>query len=1066
MAAPATLRVELLGGCRVAIGKRTAPRTLPARQQELLAYLALNRDAPVSRQQVAGRLWPESTDAQALTNLRRELHHLRTELPDIDRLLDAGPRMLGWAANASIDVDVAEFDRAVHDGLAGRRPSLEAAAALYHGDLLPECEGEWIRPERERLRRRSAEALVRLVELLEQESAFAEAIDCAQRLLRIDTLQEAAWRTLMRCHARRGERATALHLYQRCVSIFKRELGIQPSPATRLVYRELLEDDGIETLAAASPPQAATYPLIGRQTEFALLSRAWQNAVAGHGQLVLLRGEAGIGKTRLAEELVDWCGTRAVRTAATRCYAGEGRLAYAPIAAWLQTEALRAPLLALEPVWASEIARLRPELLGERTDVQAPEPQLEPFQRSRLFEALSRVFRAAAPLLLVVDDLQWCDSDTLEWLHFFFRSSPELRCLVVGTVRSDEEDDNASLAVLRRELERHERIAVVTLGPLDEGATARLAEAVAERPLDADLRARVFRHSEGHPLFIVETGRAGLSPADQRPYGALPPRVQAVVAARLTQLSPEAREIAELAAVVGRDFAFDVLAHAGDLEEHAIVRALDELWRRQIVRVQAGDRWDFGHDRLREVAYASIGPARRRLLHRRVAQALEQLFASDLDSVSASIASHLEQAGLPVRALAFYERAGQLASRVSANEEAIRCLTRGLSLLEHVPVGREREQKELALRTALSSPLITVHGYAAHEVEANLARVVPLVSANGAEVIPARWRWSLFATRYVMGDIRVAREHSEAAMALAKDDPSCGCEANLTLAASMLSFGEIDAACRHFDLALAAYDERHPPRSMMGSDLGVFTQAWSAHALWLHGQSGLARSRAETAVALARRLDQLYSQTIAHAYGGLTYLLQRDAPRVRESAEAVIALCERHGFAAYYRDWARVLIGWVECQEERPTAGIASIERAIDGLEQQRAKARRPFHLSLLAEAHAAAGNADRANDILDRALAVGEDREEFWWTAELHRLKGAFGPPDTAEGAYRRSLDIAREQGSRALELRAAISLADLYRRTGRSGLIPALFEPVLVLLDGADRADRDQALGLLEPS
>src|SRR5206468_12848482 len=188
--------------------------------------------------------------------------------------------------------------------------------------------------------------------------------------------------------------------------------------------------------------------------------------------------------------------------------------------------------------------------------------------------------------------------------------------------------------------------------------------------------------TEGHPLFIVERGRMDLAKEPGSSGDNALPRVQSVVAARLALLSEDARAAAEVAAAVGRDFRFDILAQASDLEEDTLVRALDELWRRHIVRVQADERWDFSHDRIREIAYSQIGPARRRLIHRRIAQAMELLFANRLDDVSASIAVHLDRGGRPARAVPFLERAAQVATRVSGSEVAIRCLSLALWLVQ------------------------------------------------------------------------------------------------------------------------------------------------------------------------------------------------------------------------------------------------------------------------------------------------------------------------------------------------------------------------------------------------
>src|SRR5262245_4952664 len=593
----------------------------------------------------------------------------------------------------------------------------------------------------------------------------------------------------MRCHAQRGERATALHLYQQCAALVKKELGVQPSAATRATYREILDLDAEVSTASPSPP-AASYALVGRDAEWRAIVRAWRAVENGRAQLLLIRGEAGIGKTRLAEELLDWCRAKTVNAASTRCYPGEGRLAYAPIAAWLQSAAMRATLGALDGIWLTDVARLHPGLLATRPEVAAPEQQLENWQRVRFFESLSQAFRHAAPLVLVVDDLQWSDAETLEWLHYFLRSTSESACLVVGTVRSEEEHDNPPLQRLIADLERDERVTSLPLGRLDSAATAQLASEVAEHPLDEATVSRTFQETEGHPLFIIERGRMDGTTGSEQPKAL--PRVQSVVAARLALLSEPARGAAEVASAVGRDFTFPVLAHVSDLEEDALVAALDELWRRQIVRAQAGERWDFTHDRIREVAYDGIGPARRRLIHRRIAQAMELLFTDRLDEASASIAMHLERGGHAGRAIEFFARAASVAARVSANEEAIRCLMQALTLLERLPPGRDRDDRELTLREPLAAALSSARGYSALEMEKNLERVFALFRADTELRVVVPWLWAGFSVRYVLGDLRAARGMAEQALTLGADNRSSRCEAHLSMAGALLSFGELE----------------------------------------------------------------------------------------------------------------------------------------------------------------------------------------------------------------------------------------------------------------------------------
>ncbi len=1023
MAGPPALRVELLGGFRVLADGRDAPRPPNARQQQLVAFLVLHaRNAPVSRQRVAGTLWPESSDAQALTNLRRELHHLREGWPGLESRIDGESRTLAWRPDARTVVDIVAFEEAVDRGLRGDRGALEEAARLYKGDVLPDCTSDWIGADRERLRQRATSALRRLAALLEQEQAFGEAIEHARQLCRLDPLDEDAWCALMRCHARRGERATALHLYQQCAALLKKELGVQPSAATRMTYREILDLDAAAPVVLASP-RTAVYPLLGRQAEWNALLGAWHAAEAGHARLFLIRGEAGIGKSRLAEELVDWCKLRNVGVVTARCYSGEGQLAYAPIASWLKSSALRPVLMKLDAALLTDIARIRPEVIAARPDAPAPEPQLENWQRLRFFEALAQAFRSAAPFVLVMDDVQWADADTIEWVQYFLRSASDTHCLVIGTVRAEEEQDNPALGRLVRHLERDNLVTVLALGPLDETATAQLAAAVAEQPLDEAALAQTFRETEGHPLFIVERGRMDAASRSITSADSVLPRVQTVVAERLALLSEDARAAAEVAAAVGRDFRFDILAQASDLEEDALVRALDELWRRHIVRVQADERWDFSHDRIREVTYAGIGPARRRLIHRRIAQGMELLFANRLDEASASIAMHLDRGGQPARAVPFLERAAAVASRVSANEEAIRCLTYALTLLDALPEGRDRDQRELSLRSSLSMALSFARGYAAPEVEHNLDRVFALLRSGASGEVPVRWLWVAFTLRYMLGDLSATREISGQALALSHADPSCRCEAHHAMGGVLYAVGELEASRHHFEAALMEYDERHPQQSALGSDLGVFGHAWFSHTLWLLGDEDDAVRHADEAIALSRRLDHLYSQAIALAYAALLHQLRRDADRVIECAEGAVALCERYGFG-YYGDWAQALIGWARGQRH-PSEGIAVIESALERLDAKRAQARRPYYLSLLAETCVLAGQKDRALSILEAAIAMAHARSDVWWLPALYLQKGEFEPAGRREETWRRGLAEARVQSSRSLEQRILRTLS-----------------------------------------
>jgi len=689
-----TLHVQLLGDFRLVYGDEAVTDVNTPRLQSLLAYLLMHREAPQLRYHIAFQFWPDSTEAQALTNLRNLLYHLRNALPDADRFLEVDTQTVQWRSDIPFTLDVSRFERALDQterakDTPGARKALEKAVDAYRGKLLPSCYADWIQTERERLHQAFIGGLERLIGLLEDQRDYRAAIKYAQRLLRHDPLHEATYRRLMHLLALNGDRAGALRAYHQCATILERELGVEPGLATREAYQRLLET---ETVPAPSPTPgaqlAAALPLVGRHQEWERLREAWRATHPGRPHFVLLEGVAGIGKTRLAEELIRWAERQGIATATARCYAAEGELAYAPVAAWLRAR----PLPPLEPAWLSEIARILPELLAEQPDLAPPGPLTESWQRQRLFEALTRAIMGGdQPLLLLIDALQWCDRATLEWLHYLLRaynrqpSEPQARLLIIGTSRPEGTGDDHPLVSLLQALRYDGQLTEIELGPLDEAETATLAAHVAGRELDRGLTACLYRETEGNPLFVVETVRMGLLAARQEPGGRdgewgsvclprpLPSKMQAAIEARLAQLSPAARDLAAVAATIGREFTFAVLRHASGEDEDTLVPALDELWRQRTVREQGADAYDFTHDKLREVAYAGLSGARQRLLHHHVAQALEAVYAGDLDSVAARVAAHYERADHPEQAIQYYRRAAEVARRVQADGEAARC---------------------------------------------------------------------------------------------------------------------------------------------------------------------------------------------------------------------------------------------------------------------------------------------------------------------------------------------------------------------------------------------------------
>jgi DNA-binding SARP family transcriptional activator/predicted ATPase len=683
------LNISLLGGFNISWGDKPITGVKTLRLQALLAYLLLHRAAPISRQQLAFQFWPETSESQARTNLRHLIHSLRSALPESETFLVGDAQVIGWNNRADFTLDVDEFKRSLEGSDSAQ--TLHDALVLYRGDLLPACYDEWILVFREHLLQLYLAGLERLGTIYEQAGETSLAIQVVKRLLQRDPSKETAYQRLMALHLADEDRASALHAYQTYVTIFQRELGLGPSLAMQQVYEKLL---GLKPSETAGPPPG-TLHLVGRQQEWERLLTAWRAAVGGKPSLVLVEGEAGIGKTRLAEELLTWVERQGQRACIARCYQTETSLAYAPVTAWLRS----GPLPALESVWLSEVARLLPMVLLEHPDLPPPAPLSEAWQRQRLHESLARtILYGDNPLLLLLDDIQWCDSDTLEWLHYLLRYDPNAPILLVATLRSDALDTDHPVGTLLAGLRRSRQLVELALGPLEEHQSTDLAIQAAGEALSAADAAVIANEAEGNPLFIVELAQARpaiTSTASASP--ALPKGIQAVISSRLEQLSPAARQAGEMAAVIGRQFSFPMLVEAAEEDEKTLVSSLDELWLRRIIREQGADGYDFSHDKIRQVMYGELSQTRRRWLHRRAADALEKLQASLPDSAIGEIAYHYDQAGQVNKALEGYQAAAQAARRLYANQEALDWLRRAEMLLPSLRNQALRHQSTLAI---------------------------------------------------------------------------------------------------------------------------------------------------------------------------------------------------------------------------------------------------------------------------------------------------------------------------------------------------------------------------------
>lgn len=1042
---PALLRLRLLGGFSLVYGESPVEAIEAPRLRSLLAYLALNRDAGQPRERLAFLFWPDSDESQARTNLRQALHHLRRALPESERFLETETKTVRWRPEGRFSLDVAEFEQLVAGAEKARRAgdasaerdALKEAVGLYGGDLLADSYEDWVVPERERLRDAFLGTAERLAELLELERDYRGAIPWARRLLDDETLNEEHCRRLMRLHALAGDRAAALRVYHGFATALARETGVEPGPETREAHERLLEPDPASAPREAARPAEGGSPLVGRDREWEALRSAWERAAEGESLLALVSGEAGIGKSRLSEELRDWVAHQGFPTATSRSYAAAGGLAYAPVVELLRSRAIGERLRRLDDPWLAELARLLPELLAERPELPPPPPLTGDWERARLLDALSQAFLGEGrPLLLAIDDLQWCDGETLGWLHYTLSSKPDAPLLVVATARSEELGSEHPVQPLLRAGRAGGQVVELELGPLDHADTIALARNMSGVELEDERAEVVYAETEGNPLFVVEWMRAGIGGGEVR---GLPPRAHSVIEARLAQLSPPAQELAGLAATVGRAFTFDVLVRASPRTEEELVETLDELWERRIVRERGVDAYDFGHDKLREEAYERAGSSQRRMLHRRVAQALERLHATDLDAVSGQLAAHYERAGWTDRAIDFYARSAEVEQRVYANERAIGMFSRALELLESEPATPERDKRELALRTGLGAPLVAIKGYGAKEVEDVYLRAFELCERLGTPPDPPVLR-ALAIANLARGDLPGAYELGVQLLRLGEGagEPMVRVEGNYVLGVTSFWLGEFAAARDQLEQAIAEYlpEKAHSHLALYSQDPRIVCMSRLAYCLRFLGEPAGAEERAQEAIRLADELDHPFSLAYALHFGAWLSIDLGDESRTRERTERMAALAEGEQLG-FLQPMAGILRGWMLAGRGQVEEAVALIRAGLDEYARRGWTLYQPYSLVLLARVCLKAGLTDDGRAAISQALELTERIGQRCLDADLHTLMGDLllagdGDRAGAESHYRLALEVARRQAAAPLEERAAESLERLQALSG----------------------------------
>ena len=832
------------------------------------------------------------------------------------------------------------------------------------------------------------------------------------------------------------------------------------------VYRVLYESMARSRLEATG--STGWTPLVGREQEIGLLRERWAQVKEGVGQVVLLSGEAGIGKSRLVQVLqAQVAAEPQAWLTPCQCSPYYQNTALYPMIDLLERVALRfereesppqkisklegflvqygLPLAETVPLLAALLSLPLPADYAPLTI--SPEQQ----KQKTLHALLTILLRIAAqqPVLFVMEDLHWVDPTTLEFLSLLVDQGPTARILALCTFRPDFSPPWTGRSHLTQ----------VTVHRLLRRQAAEVIRQVAHgKTLPAEVVEQIVARTDGVPLFVEELTKMVLESdlleeREERyeltrplPPLAIPATLHDSLMARLDRLAT-VKALAQLGATLGREFAYDLLQAVSPWDEATLQRGLQQLVEAEFLYQQGlppQATYTFKHALIQDVAYQSLLRSTRQQHHQRIAQALEAQFPETVATQPELVAQHYTAAGCAEQAVPYWQRAGQQASDRSAHVEAVSHVTTGIALLQSLPETPARTQQALTLYIALGAALQVTKGQAAPEVEHAYTQARALCQQVGetpalVPVLFGLWRYYIARPQ-----LHTARELGDTLLRLAQqaDDPTLTVLAHYTLGTTWMWRGALPAARLHLEEGSARYtpDQRHAPTFRMGQDPGVACQAHGARTLWLLGYPAQALTHIHDALALAHELTHPFSVAFAQCWAAILSQWRRDVPAVYDHAEAAVTLSTTQGFPL----WAALgasLRGWALAMQGQSEAGMAQVRQRITALRATGAAIIVPYLWTLLAEVDDHLGYTADGLQALAEAHTLVEQYEERWWEAEVCRLQGVLllrqpGTPQAeAETWLQRALDVARRQEAKSLELRAAMSLGPAVAAAGQAG-------------------------------
>ncbi len=860
---------------------------------------------------------------------------------------------------------------------------------------------------------------------------------------------------------------------------------------------QVLRESGVSSRFEVAVNKGLT-PLVGRDQDVGLLLERWEETKEGEGQVVLMSGEAGIGKSRLVQVLKERVTEEAYTRLECRCSPYHQNSALYPVIDLLQRmfelkreDSPQAKLQKLE-AGLSQYRLALPDtvpLFASLLSVPVPESyaplDLTPQrQREKTLEALLTMLleiAAKRSLLFIVEGLHWVDPSTLEFLSLLIDQVPTARILVLLTFRPEFTPPWVTRSHLTH----------LTLNRLSRGQAEVMVERVAGgKALPPRVFQQIVARTDRIPLFVEELTKmvleSGLLRERENYYeliGPLPPlaiptTLQDSLMARLDRLAT-AKEVAQLGATLGREFTYELLQAVSPLNEGTLQRELTRLVAAELLH-QRGlppqARYIFKHALIQEAAYQSLLRSKRQQYHQRIAQVLEEQFPETREAHPELLARHYMEADLTEQAIAYWQGAGQKAVECSANVEAIGHLTKGLELLQTLPDTPKRTQQELALQIALGTPLIATKGYAAPEVQKAYARARELCQQVGEtpQFFPAlRGLWVFCEVR---AELRTAQELGEQLLTMAQtlQDPALLVEAHRALGNTLFWFGEFASAQAHLEQGISLYNpQQHRSLAFLyGTDPRVICLFYVAWVLWYLGYPDQALKKIQE---VFQELSHSHSLAVALNGAAFFHQLRRERQAAQERAEAAIALSTEQGFTLNLA-MGTILQGWALAGqgEER----ILQMRQGMAAYRATGAEVARPWFLALLAEAYGERGQVEEGFTLLAEALNIVRKTGEHFYEAELYRLKGELllvqvlpaqegksGKISEAKECFRQAIDIARRQSAKSLELRAVMSLSRLLQKQGKNAeSLQMLAEIYGWFTEGFDTIDLKEAKALLE--